>query len=126
MPTENISPRYLELDSWSTAEMIAAMYEGQLVAAAAVRSALGAITAAVEEAVPALQQGGRIVYVGAGTSGRIGVQDGTELPPTFNWPADRLVFAIAGGLGALLRSAEQAEDNEAAGAQAVTDEHRRQ
>jgi N-acetylmuramic acid 6-phosphate etherase len=121
MPTENISPRYLELDSWSTAEMIAAMYEGQLVAAAAVRSALGAITAAVEEAVPALQQGGRIVYVGAGTSGRIGVQDGTELPPTFNWPADRLVFAIAGGLGALLRSAEQAEDNEAAGAQAVTD-----
>ena len=60
MPTENISPRYLELDSWSTAEMIAAMYEGQLVAAAAVRSALGAITAAVEEAVPALQQGGRI------------------------------------------------------------------
>jgi N-acetylmuramic acid 6-phosphate etherase len=121
MPTENINPRYLELDSWSTAEMIAAMYEGQLVAAAAVRSALGAITAAVEEAVPALQQGGRIVYVGAGTSGRIGVQDGTELPPTFNWPADRLVFAIAGGLGALLRSAEQAEDNEAAGAQAVTD-----
>src|ERR1044072_4159865 len=114
MATEHISPRYVDLDSWSTAEMIAAMYEGQLAAAAAVRGALAAITAAVDDAVPALQRGGRIVYVGAGTSGRIGVQDGTELTPTFDWPSDRLVFAMAGGLGALLQSAEQAEDNEAA------------
>ena len=121
MPTEQISPRFVELDTWPTVEMIAAMYEGQLAAVASVRSALGAITAAVEDAVPALQQGGRLVYAGAGTSGRIGVQDGTELPPTFDWPAERLVFAMAGGLGALLRSAEQAEDSEAAGAQAITD-----
>ena len=121
MRTEQISPRYVELDSWSTAEMIAAMYEGQLAAAAAVRGALGAIAAAVEDAVPALQRGGRIVYAGAGTSGRIGVQDGSELPPTFDWPADRVVFAMAGGLDALVRSAEQAEDDEAAGAQAMAD-----
>jgi N-acetylmuramic acid 6-phosphate etherase len=121
MRTEQISPRYVELDSWSTAEMIAAMYEGQLAAAAAVRGALGAIAAAVEDAVPALQRGGRIVYAGAGTSGRIGVQDGSELPPTFDWPPDRLVFAMAGGLDALVRSAEGAEDNEAAGAQAMAD-----
>jgi N-acetylmuramic acid 6-phosphate etherase len=121
MCTEQINPRYVDLDSWSTTEMIATMYEGQLAAAAAVRGALSAIAAAVEDAVPALQRGGRIVYAGAGTSGRIGVQDGAELPPTFNWPADRLVFAMAGGLGALLQSAEQAEDNEAAGAQAMTD-----
>src|SRR6266550_4661033 len=121
MRTEQISPRYVELDSWSVAEMIAAMYEGQLAAAAAVRGALTAIAAAVEDAVTALQQGGRIVYAGAGTSGRIGVQDGTELPPTYNWPADRLVFAIAGGLGALVKSAEQAEDDEAAGARAMAD-----
>jgi N-acetylmuramic acid 6-phosphate etherase len=119
MRTEHISPRYVELDSWPTAEMIAAMYEGQLAAAATVRGALGAITAAVEDAVPALQQGGRIVYVGAGTSGRIGVQDGTELPPTYNWPSDRLVFAMAGGLDALVRSTEGAEDDEGAGAQAI-------
>jgi N-acetylmuramic acid 6-phosphate etherase len=99
--------------------MIAAMYEGQLAAAAAVRGALSAITAAVEDAAPALQRGGRIVYVGAGTSGRIGVQDGSELPPTYDWPADRVVFAMAGGLEALVRSAEQAEDNEAAGGQAM-------
>jgi N-acetylmuramic acid 6-phosphate etherase len=121
MRTEQISPRYAELDSWSVAEMIATMFEEQLAAAAAVRGALAAIAAAVEEAVPALQRGGRIVYAGAGTSGRIGVQDGSELPPTFDWPVDRVVFAMAGGLDALVRSAEGAEDNEAAGAQAMAD-----
>lgn len=121
MATEHISPRYIDLDSWSTAEMVAAMYEGQLAAAAAVRAALPAIGAAVDDAVPALQRGGRIVYVGAGTSGRIGVQDGTELTPTYDWPAERLVFAMAGGMGALVRSSEGAEDNEDAGAQAMAD-----
>jgi N-acetylmuramic acid 6-phosphate etherase len=121
MRTEQIDPRYADLDSWSAAEMIAAMYEGQLAAADAVRGALGPIAAAVEEAVPALQRGGRIVYAGAGTSARIGVQDGSELTPTFDWPTDRVVFAVAGGLDALVRSAEQAEDNEAAGAQAIAD-----
>jgi N-acetylmuramic acid 6-phosphate etherase len=121
MRTEHISPRYIELDSWSTADMIAAMYEGQLAAAAAVRGALGVIAAAIDDAVPALQQGGRIVYVGAGSSGRIGVQDGAELPPTYNWPADRLVFAMAGGLDALVRSTERAEDDEDAGAQAMVE-----
>jgi len=119
MLTEKISQRYADLDSWSSGEMIAAMYESQLAAAAAVRGALEAIAAAVDEAVPALRRGGRIVYVGAGTSGRIGVQDGTELPPTYNWPADRLVFAMAGGLGALIQSAEDAEDDEANGARAM-------
>src|SRR5918994_5346926 len=115
MATEQISPRYLILDSWSTAEMMAAMYEGQLSAAAAVRGALNDIAAAVDDAVPALQRGGRIVYAGAGTSGRIAVQDGTELPPTFGWPADRVVYAMAGGMGGRFRGAEQAEDSEAAG-----------
>src|SRR5262249_49420483 len=121
MLTEEISPRYADLDSWSSSEMIAAMYEGQLAATAAVRGTLEAIAAAVEDAVPALRRGGRIVYAGAGTSGRIGVQDGVELTPTFDWPADRLVFAMAGGLDALVRSAEGAEDIEAAGAQAIAD-----
>ena len=119
MLTEEISSRYEDLDSWSSAEMIAAMYEGQLAAAASVRSALDAIAAAVDAAVPALQRGGRIVYAGAGTSGRIGVQDGTELPPTYGWPLDRMVFAMAGGLGALVQSVEGAEDDEAEGERAV-------
>src|SRR5258705_186255 len=119
MPTEHISPRYIDLDSCPATEMVAAMYEGQLAAAAAVSGALGAITAAVEDAVPVLMRGGRIVYAGAGTSGRIGVQDGSELPPTFSWPSDRVVFAMAGGIEALVRSSEQAEDSEADGAQAM-------
>ena len=121
MGTEDINPRYVDLDTWSTAEMIAAMHEEQLAAAASVRGALGAIAAAVEDAVPALERGGRIVYAGAGTSGRIGVQDGSELPPTFDWPVDRVVFAMAGGLDALTRSSEGAEDNAEAGAQAMAD-----
>jgi N-acetylmuramic acid 6-phosphate etherase len=121
MRTEHIDPRYIELDSWSVTEMIAAMYEGQLAAAASVGNALNAIAEAVEGAVSALQRGGRLVYAGAGTSGRIGVQDGAELAPTFDWPSDRVVFAMAGGMDALVRSAEQAEDNEAAGAQAMAD-----
>ena len=121
MRTEQIDPRYVDLDAWPTSEIIAAIYEGQLEAAAAVRNALGAITAAVEAAVPALERGGRLVYAGAGTSGRIGVQDGSELPPTFDWPPDRLVFAMAGGMEALIRSSEGAEDDEQAGAQIMVD-----
>ncbi|HTK79982.1 MAG TPA: N-acetylmuramic acid 6-phosphate etherase [Rhizomicrobium sp.] len=117
--TEQISPRYIDLDSWPTADVIAALYESQLSAAAAVREILTAIAAAVDDAVPALRCGGRIVYVGAGTSGRIGVQDGSELLPTFNWPADRVVFLMAGGLDALVRSVEGAEDSEADGARAI-------
>jgi len=121
MATEQIDPRYVDLDTWSTSEIIAAIYEGQVAAAVAVRGALESVTTAVENAVPALQRGGRLVYVGAGTSGRIGVQDGSELPPTFDWPPDRVVFAIAGGLGALVRSAEGAEDNEHAGAEVMVE-----
>ncbi|WP_353644466.1 N-acetylmuramic acid 6-phosphate etherase [Mesorhizobium sp. WSM2239] len=121
MATEQISPRYLNLDSWSTDEIVAAMYEGQLSAAAAVRGALNDIAAAVDDAVPALERGGRIVYAGAGTSGRIAVQDGTELPPTFGWPADRIVYAMAGGLGALVESVEGAEDDKEAGSAAMAD-----
>src|SRR5436190_6612283 len=121
MPTEDISPRYVDLDSWSSIEMIEAMYEGQLAAAGAVRGALKAIAAAVDDAAPALQRGGRLVYAGAGTSGRIGVQDGAELTPTYDWPPDRLVFAMAGGATALLQSLEGAEDSEADGVRAVAD-----
>jgi len=123
MATEHVSPRYVDLDSWSTAEMIEAMYEGQLAAAAAVRTALKDIAAAVDDAVPALQRGGRLVYAGAGTSGRIGVQDGSELLPTYDWPSDRLVFLMAGGLGALVQSVEGAEDDETEGGRAVA-QHR--
>jgi N-acetylmuramic acid 6-phosphate etherase len=119
MLTEHISPRFVDLDSWSTSDMIEAMYDGQLTACAAVSPALPAITAAVDDAVLALKRGGRLVYVGAGTSGRIAVQDGAELRPTYDWPSDRIVFVIAGGMQAVLQSVEGAEDDEAKGAEAI-------
>lgn len=121
MLTEHISPRFVDLDSWSTRDIVEAMYEGQLGACAAVRPALSEINAAVDDAVLALKRGGRLVYVGAGTSGRIAVQDGTELPPTYNWPRDRLVFVMAGGMQALVQSAEGAEDNDTKGAEAIAE-----
>lgn len=117
--TETISPRYAELDAWSPAQMLAAMWEGQLAAVAAVGPALPALAAAAEEAAPLLAAGGRLVYVGAGTSGRIGVQDGAELPPTFDWPQDRIVLLMAGGDAAFTRSIEGAEDDMEAGAAAI-------
>ena len=119
MLTEQISPRFVDLDSWSTSDMIGAMYDGQLFACAAVKPALPAINAAVEAAVLNLKRGGRLVYVGAGTSGRIAIQDGAELGPTYDWPSDRIVFLMAGGLQAVLESVEGAEDDEAKGAEAI-------
>lgn len=119
MLTEDVSPRFVDLDGWPTRDAVDAMFEAQLAAVAAVRPALGIIAAAADEAAAALGRGGRLVYAGAGTSGRVGVQDGAELPPTFDWPFDRLVFAMAGGQGALVKSAEGAEDDAAAGARAM-------
>src|ERR1700716_2668577 len=100
MLTEHISPRFVDLDSWSTSDMIQARYAEPPAAGAAVRPALPTINAAVEDAVSALKRGGRLVYVGAGTSGRIAVQDGAELGPTYDWPAERLGFVVGGGMAA--------------------------
>ncbi len=97
------------------------MYDGQLAACAAVRPALPAINAAADDAVAALKRGGRLVYVGAGTSGRIAIQDGAELRPTYDWPSDRIVFVMAGGMQAVLQSVEGAEDDEEKGAEAIAD-----
>ena len=113
MATEDISARFLDLDAWATADAVEAMFEGQLSAVAAVRPALPAISAAADAAATALGASGRLVYLGAGTSGRIGVQDGAELTPTFDWPTARMVFAMAGGMDALVTSIEGAEDDEA-------------
>ena len=112
--TETISPRFRDLHRWPGGEILLAMWEGQLAAVAAVRAALPALESAAEAALPRLLAGGRLVYAGAGTSGRIGVQDGAELPPTFDWPEDRLVLLMAGGAAAFTRSIENAEDDCAA------------
>ncbi len=115
MRTEAIDQRYQDLDLWPTGEALEAMLEAQFAAVAAVRAAVPAITAAVDAAAGVLGERGRLIYLGAGTSGRIGVQDGTELVPTFDWPPSRLVYLMAGGDGALLRSVEGAEDDDADG-----------
>ena len=110
--TERVDPRYLALDEWPSPVALDALLEAQLSAVAAVRPALPAIAAAAEAAADRLRAGGRLISCGAGTSGRIGVQDGAELPPTFDWPEDRLGLLIAGGREALTRAVENAEDRD--------------
>lgn len=111
MATEDVDPRFADLDAWSTASAMEAMWEGQLAAVAAVGRALPAITAATRAATEALGNRGRLIYVGAGTSGRVAVQDGAELTPTFAWPQERIGFIIAGGSDAFVTSVEGAEDD---------------
>src|SRR6478672_10190754 len=110
METERASPRYSDIDIWEPSDILDAMIEGQFTAVAAVRSARPAIERAARAMEARLKQGGRLIYAGAGTSGRRAVQDGAELIPTFNWPEDRLLLLMAGGKDALLRSVEGAED----------------
>ncbi len=109
--TETVNPRFVDIDSWPTDEAVEAMLEGQLSAIAAIKTQVQEIARASEAAADRLMKGGRLVYVGAGTSGRIAVQDGVELGPTFGWPQERLAFVLAGGLEALAKSAEGAEDD---------------
>lgn len=111
MPTETVDPRFADVDRWPTVSVVETMLEGQLAAIAALKDQTGAIAAAAEAAAARMHRGGRLVYAGAGTSGRLAVQDGVELTPTYNWPSHRLVFLVAGGTGALMRSVEGAEDN---------------
>ena len=117
--TETILPRYADLDAWPPGDMLAAMWEAQLAAVAAVRPALPAIEAACVDAAARLATSGRLVMVGAGTSGRIGAQDGAELPPTFNWPQERLLLLMAGGDIAFTKSVENAEDDRDAAIAAI-------
>jgi N-acetylmuramic acid 6-phosphate etherase len=110
METERASPRYSDIDLWDSGDILDALIESQMAAVAAVRPALSAIEQAAAAMRARLSKNGRLIYAGAGTSGRLAVQDGAELIPTFNWPQDRLLLLIAGGKDALLRSAEGAED----------------
>jgi N-acetylmuramic acid 6-phosphate etherase len=123
MDTERVSPRYSDIDLWDPPDILDAMLEGQMAAVAAVRAVLGAIAQAASATEARLRDGGRLVYAGAGTSGRLAVQDGAELVPTFDWPPDRLLLFIAGGKEALLRAAEGAED-ETAEAARLMQQHR--
>ena len=120
--TEDVPDTDLHIDKLQTSVALSLMLESQAAAIPALTTALPAIEAAATAAHDRLlaNSAGRLIYAGAGTSARIGVQDGAELPPTFNWPKDRLGFLIAGGPSALLGAIENAEDDAAAGAAGFT------
>jgi N-acetylmuramic acid 6-phosphate etherase len=110
MDTERPSPRYAGIDVWEPLDALDAMIDGQLAAVAAVRAARRQILEAALAMETRLKDGGRLVYAGAGTSGRLAVQDGAELMPTFSWPEERLLLLLAGGEEAMVRAVEGAED----------------
>lgn len=119
MDTERPSPRFSGIDVWQPLDALDAMIEGQFAAVAAVRAERRAILAASLAMEERLRNGGRLVYAGAGTSGRLAVQDGAELMPTFGWPSERLLLLLAGGEKAMVRAVEGAEDEVAKAAALV-------
>lgn len=113
--TEQVHPEYTDLDTLDPLSLVQAFADDQLNAVLAVQAAAPALAAALEAAVPRLERGGRLIYAGAGTSGRLGVLDATELTPTFSWPPERAVPLIAGGEKAIRQAIEGAEDDFGAG-----------
>ncbi|KQT99904.1 N-acetylmuramic acid 6-phosphate etherase [Sanguibacter sp. Leaf3] len=122
LTTESVDPRYSDLDTLDVAALTAAMNEAEAEVPVAVRAALPQITEAIEQIVDRVRAGGRILYVGAGTPGRLGVLDASECPPTFSTDPETVQGIIAGGPAALRDAVEGAEDDTAAGA-ALVDEH---
>lgn len=118
-PTEQRNPRTTDLDRMSTQGILTAINAEDAQVAGAVKAVLEELTVAVDHAVAALHGGGRVHYVGAGTSGRLAVLDAAELVPTYNVPADWFVAHHAGGERALRLPVENAEDDESAGASEI-------
>ncbi|WP_457389222.1 N-acetylmuramic acid 6-phosphate etherase [Roseateles sp. P5_E1] len=114
--TETPSTRHPDLDTYATPALLDAFIADQVDAVAAVKAAAPQLAAAVDAALPRIRAGGRLLYAGAGTSGRLGVLDSVELYPTFSWPRERAVAVIAGGQGAMFVAVEGAEDDRAQGA----------
>src|SRR5256885_15647462 len=117
--TEQRNPRTERIDVASSLEIVDLMNAEEARVAGAVKSQRGRMAGAIDFVVAALRRGGRLVYVGAGTSGRLGGLDAAECPPTFGTPPALVVGIIAGGYGALVKSVEGAEDDVNAGAAAI-------
>lgn len=109
--TEQRNPNSMQLDSLSAQELVALINREDQQVALAVEKCLPQIASAVEKIVAAFERGGRLVYVGAGTSGRLGVLDASECPPTYGVKPEMVVGLIAGGDHALRHPIEGAEDN---------------
>lgn len=108
--TEQVNPRSAHLDQLTALELVDLFNQEDQLTLAAIATAREPLAAAIEAIATALHQGGRLYYVGAGTSGRLGVLDAAECPPTFCTPPDLVQGIIAGGFGALVRSSEGLED----------------
>ncbi|MFR9726967.1 N-acetylmuramic acid 6-phosphate etherase [Streptomyces sp. MS19] len=121
LSTEAADPRYATVDRMPVAELAAAMNDADAGVPAAVARALPQIVPAIEGAAERMKAGGRLIYTGAGTPGRIGVLDASECPPTFNTAPGQVQAIIAGGPDAIVTSKEGAEDDPLAGAAAMDD-----
>lgn len=110
LSTESINPATCDLDRMSTLDLVRAINLEDTRVALAVAGAAAEIAAAIDAIAERMQRGGRLVYTGAGTSGRLGVLDASECPPTFSLPPGRVVGIIAGGDRALRSSVEEVED----------------
>lgn len=113
--TESRNPATENLDQLSTLDLVRALHAADYEAIAAVDAEMGQIAAAIDAIVASLERGGRLFYLGAGTSGRLGVLDASECPPTYSTPPEMVQGLIAGGDKALRWSIEDAEDNESEG-----------
>ena len=111
LKTEQQNPRSKEIDSFSISEILTTINREDETVASAVQKAIPKIELAVSYCVESIQKGGRVFYIGAGTSGRLGVLDASEIPPTFSAPKGLFIGIIAGGENALRNSIEGAEDN---------------
>lgn len=108
--TESVNESYRDLDTWSTAELVRAMNAEDALVPQAVAMAQAEITQAIDGVADRLARGGRLLYLGAGTPGRLGVLDASEIPPTFGVGPDLVVGVIAGGSRAIQHAVENAED----------------
>ncbi|MER8384488.1 N-acetylmuramic acid 6-phosphate etherase [Mesorhizobium sp. M0166] len=119
--SEDRNPKTMDIDLLPTLEVLRKINDEDKGVAAAVEKVIPDIAAVVDRIVSAFQNGARLVYMGAGTSGRLGVLDASECPPTFGVPEDMVVGLIAGGVDALVHSAEGAEDDPKQGIKALQD-----
>ncbi|MCG7344215.1 N-acetylmuramic acid 6-phosphate etherase [Sporosarcina sp. ACRSL] len=121
LTTERSNPKTSRLDEMSIEDILKTMNDEDQTVALAVRQVISQIEKTVEKVVEAFKNGGRLLYIGAGTSGRIGVMDAVECPPTFGTSPDLVKAILAGGEGAMYHAVEGAEDDEALGAKDVED-----
>jgi len=123
LPTEQRNPKTTHIDKASTPEILQMIHAENQRSVDAVGEALPMIEAAVNAVTAALRDGGRLIYVGAGTSGRLAAVDASECPPTFGVDYELVSAVMAGGTNAFFRAAENQEDAGAAGVQAMHDKH---